>query len=256
MPSCASLKTSSSETLRPERRASASVFRRLARSPASWRARRSFSTTRTSSPASGTPSKPSTSTGWPGIARFILLPMKSCIARTRPKCAPATSASPTRSVPRWIRTVTTGPRPGSSLDSITVPDASAPAFAFSSSRSVTTWIVSSSVSRPSCVFALTSTNSISPPHSDGCRPCWVISVRTRSGCAPSLSILLTATMIGTSAAFAWSIASSVCGLTPSSAATTITARSVTRAPRARIAVNASWPGVSRKVISLPAWRTW
>ena len=58
-------------------------------------------------------------------------------------------------------------------------------------------------------------------------------------------------MIGTSAALAWSIASSVCGLTPSSAATTITARSVTRAPRARIAVNASWPGVSRKVISLP-----
>ena len=51
-------------------------------------------------------------------------PMKSCIARTRPKWAPATSASPTRSVPRWIRTVTTGPRPGSSLDSITVPEAS------------------------------------------------------------------------------------------------------------------------------------
>ena len=102
----------------------------------------------------------------------------------------------------------------------------------------------------------TSTNSISPPHSAGCRPCWVISVRTRSGCAPSLSILLTATTIGTSAALAWSIASSVCGLTPSSAATTITARSVTRAPRARIAVNASWPGVSRKVIALPPWWTW
>ena len=59
-------------------------------------------------------------------------------------------------------------------------------------------------------------------------------------------------MIGTSAARAWSIASSVCGLTPSSAATTITARSVTRAPRARIAVNASWPGVSRKVIVFAA----
>ena len=120
VPSWASLKTSSSETLRPERRASASVFRRLARSPASWRARRSFSTTRTCSPASGTPSKPSTSTGWPGVARLTRAPVKSCIARTRPKCAPATSASPTRSVPRWIRIVTTGPRPGSSLDSITV----------------------------------------------------------------------------------------------------------------------------------------
>src|SRR5207248_2054898 len=106
------------------------------------------------------------------------------------------------------------------------------------------------------VFALTSTNSISPPHSDGCSPRCVISVRTRSGCAPSLSTLFTATIIGTSAARAWSIASSVCGLTPSSAATTITARSVTRAPRARIAVNASCPGVSRKVISLSPWWTW
>ena len=100
------------------------------------------------------------------------------------------------------------------------------------------------------VLAETSTNIVSPPHSSGCRPRLVISVRTRSGCAPSLSILLTATRIGTSAAFAWSIASRVCGFTPSSAATTITAMSVTWAPRARMAVNASWPGVSRKVIGL------
>ena len=84
----------------------------------------------------------------------------------------------------------------------------------------------------------------------------VISVRTRVGSAPSLSILLTATTIGTSAALAWSIASSVCGFTPSSAATTMTAMSVTWAPRARIAVNASWPGVSRKVTSLSLWCTW
>ncbi len=82
------------------------------------------------------------------------------------------------------------------------------------------------------------------------------SVRTRVGSAPSLSILLTATRIGTSAALEWSIASSVCGFTPSSAATTITATSVTFAPRARMAVNASWPGVSRKVIVRPSWLTW
>jgi len=37
-----------------------------------------------------------------------------------------------------------------------------------------------------------------------------------------LSILLTATMIGTPAAFAWWMASIVCGMTPSSAATTRT----------------------------------
>ena len=54
-------------------------------------------------------------------------------------------------------------------------------------------------------------------------------------------------IIGTSAARAWLIASKVCGLTPSSAATTKIATSVTFVPLARIAVNASWPGVSRKV---------
>ena len=58
------------------------------------------------------------------------------------------------------------------------------------------------------------------------------------------SILFSATTIGTSAALAWLIASSVCGITPSSAATTSTAMSVTFAPRARISVKASWPGVS------------
>ena len=38
---------------------------------------------------------------------------------------------------------------------------------------------------------------MSPPHSTGCSPSCVISVRTRVGSAPSLSILLTATIIGT-----------------------------------------------------------
>ena len=56
------------------------------------------------------------------------------------------------------------------------------------------------------------------------------------------STLVIATMIGTSAALAWLMASTVCGMTPSSAATTSTAMSVACAPRARIAVNASWPG--------------
>ena len=45
------------------------------------------------------------------------------------------------------------------------------------------------------------------------------------------------------------MASLVCGMTPSSAATTKTTTSVMFAPRERIALNASWPGVSRKVMS-------
>ena len=134
---------------------------------------------------------------------------------------------------------------------MTTPEASVPGLAFSSSSSATTWIVSSRSSSPCLVFAETSTNSVSPPHSAGWRSRCVSSVRTRVGSAPSLSILLTATTIGTSAARAWSMASSVWGLAPSSAATTMTAMSVTRAPRARMAVNASWPGVSRNVTLLP-----
>ncbi len=80
--------------------------------------------------------------------------------------------------------------------------------------------------------------------------------RTFCGFASGLSILFTATTIGTSAARAWLIDSTVCGMTPSSAATTRTAMSVTFAPRARRAVNASWPGVSRNVIRRPSWSTW
>ena len=65
------------------------------------------------------------------------------------------------------------------------------------------------------------------PTRTGTMPCSTICVRTRCGSASSLSTLLTATTIGTPAAFAWSSASIVCGITPSSAATTSTAMSVT-----------------------------
>ena len=72
----------------------------------------------------------------------------------------------------------------------------------------------------------------------------------------SRSILFTATTIGTSAALAWLMASIVCGITPSSAATTSTTMSVTWAPRARIFVKAAWPGVSMNVIGLPSCSVW
>ena len=106
------------------------------------------------------------------------------------------------------------------------------------------------------VLAETSQKTVSPPHSSGVISIWASSPLTFSGLAPSLSILLIAISIGTSAALAWSIASFVCGITPSSAATTTTTTSVTLAPRARIAVKAAWPGVSRKVIVFSSWWTW
>ena len=79
---------------------------------------------------------------------------------------------------------------------------------------------------------------------------------TRSGLAVGLSILLMATMMETPAALAWLMDSTVWGIMPSSAATTSTAMSVRFAPRARMLVKASWPGVSKKVMVLPFAVTW
>ena len=90
-------------------------------------------------------------------------------------------------------------------------------------------------------------NGESPPYSSGTTDSATSSCLTRSGLASGLSILFTATTIGTPAALAWWMASRVCGITPSSAATTRMTMSVALAPRARIAVKASCPGVSRKV---------
>ena len=159
--------------------------------------------------------------------------------------------SPTWSVPFWIRIVATGPRPLSSFASITRPLALLFAFAFSSNTSAVRVIISKSSSIPSPVLAETGTNTVLPPQSSAIRPYSVSSCFTRSTLAPSLSILLTATITSTSAAFAWLIASIVCGITPSSAATTKTAISVACAPRRRMEVNASWPGVSKNVIFSP-----
>ena len=77
------------------------------------------------------------------------------------------------------------------------------------------------------------------------------SLTTFCGSASGLSILLTATMIGAPAAFACWMLSIVCGITPSSAATTRMTMSVTVAPRVRMALKAAWPGVSRKVTASP-----
>ena len=82
--------------------------------PSCHRARRG-----SSSPASGTASRPSTSTGMEGMASFTSWPWSSNRARTRPQPLPATTGSPTRRVPVSMSAVTTGPRPGSRFDSRT-----------------------------------------------------------------------------------------------------------------------------------------
>ena len=195
------------------------------------------------------------STAVAGSAAFTRLPAALFSARTRPDVRPTVTMSPTFSVPVWTSTVATLPRPLSTFDSMIVPIASRSGFALRSWRSATSRTISIRSSMPVRCFALTGTAMMSPPYSSMSTPLSASSCLTRSGWASGLSILLIATIIGTRAARTWSIASFVCGMTPSSAATTMIAMSVTCAPRARMAVNASWPGVSRKTIRLPLWST-
>src|SRR5574340_954532 len=120
------------------------------------------------------------------------------------------------------------------------PEAGTSAKALRSRISAWRRIFSSNSLMPSRCLADTSAKRTSPPHSSETTPAWDNSRFTRSGLALGLSILLTATTRGTPAALAWLMASVVCSMTPSSAATTSTTRSVTLAPRARMAVKASW----------------
>ena len=117
------------------------------------------------------------------------------------------TVSPTCSVPFCTSTVATGPRPLSSLASSTAPWPGAFGLALSSPMSATSRIISSSSSRFWRFLADTGTVTVVPPHCSGIRPRSASSFITRSGLASGLSILLIATMIGTPAARAWSIAS-------------------------------------------------
>ena len=117
-------------------------------------------------------------------------------------------------------------------------------------------IISRSSFMPIPFLAETSANMVSPPHSSDTSPYSVNDCLIFLGSAVGRSILFMATIMGTFAAFAWFIASTVCGITPSSAATTRTTISVTFAPLALMAVNASCPGVSRNVISPFSRCTW
>ena len=199
----------------------------------------SSSTTVMTSPTPGTLLKPRTSTGVEGVAFFTRLPASLNMALTRPQFSPTTMISPTFKVPELTNTVKRAPRVRSISASITVPSAGLFGSALRSSNSATTIRFSSKSEIPFFSLAETGTLTVSPPQSSTTRPTSANCCFTRSGLAPGLSILLMATTIGTPAARAWSIASRVCGITPSSAATTRTVISVTCAPRARMAVKAS-----------------
>ena len=115
---------------------------------------------------------------------------------------------------------------------------------------------SKSASTPSPETPETGQQMMSPPQSSGVRPRFCSCCLTRSTLAVGLSHLVIATMIWTPAWRQTLMHSSVWGMMPSSAAMMRTAMSVIWAPRARIALKAAWPGVSRKVILRPATSTW
>ena len=170
------------------------------------------------------------------------------MALTLPYEEPQATGCPTLSVPFCTRTVATGPLPLSSCASMMIPLAFLLGLALSSNISAVSSIISRRLSIPSLVRAETGQNTVLPPQSSGISSYSVSSCLTFSMFAEGLSILFTATIISTPAAFAWFIASTVWGMTPSSAATTRIAISVEFAPLIRIAVNASCPGVSMNVI--------
>ena len=148
-------------------------------------------------------------------------------------------ASPTRKVPLWTIKEAIAPLPLLIWASMTMPNAFLLGLARSSNTSASNNIRSKSSSIPLPVSAETPTTPIFPPQSSDIRSSSANCFLTRSGSAAFLSILFKATTIGTLAARAWAMASWVCGMTPSSAATTKTTISVTWAPRARMAVKAS-----------------
>mmetsp|Transcript_27797 Transcript_27797/g.90959 ORF Transcript_27797/g.90959 Transcript_27797/m.90959 type:complete len:371 (+) Transcript_27797:473-1585(+) len=202
-------------------------------------ARSSDGITCRSSPAVGAPLSPAISAGSAGPIRLMALPEPSRRARTLPNVVPTAMASPTLSSPLWRRTLASTPCPRSTRASTTVPTPAPSCWTARSSISASRRSASSSSRKPCPFTAATSTHCTVPPTSSSSTPSATSACRTRCGCAVGRSHLVTAITTGTCAARACASASRVCGMTPSSAATTTTATSVTAAPRARIALNAA-----------------
>ena len=188
-----------------------------------------------------------------GVTKLSSLLFSSIRILAFPNSSPAIIKSPLFNRPSVIKIVATAPFPLSIPDSITTPTALPSLDAFRSKISDCKTMVSNKFSIPSPVFAEILTNRQSPPKSSGTISFAIISFRTFSISDSGLSILFIATMIGTTDALACSIDSTVCGFTPSLAATTRMIISVTLAPRALILLKAACPGVSKNVMEFDLW---
>ena len=160
------------------------------------------------------------STGVEGPPALRGSPRKSRMARTLPLASPATMASPTRMVPRLMRMVATTPRPGSTLDSMTNPLAGASGLALRSATSATRRSMSRKfVEADALLGAGLDEDVVSAPLLGHDAVLGELLLELDVGVR--LVDLVDATTMGTPAALAWSMASTVCGMTPSSAATTM-----------------------------------
>ena len=125
--------------------------------------------------------------------------MSSIKALTFPHSDPDTKISLTFNVPFCTRIVATEPLPFSSLDSITDPLAFLLGLALRLRRSACKWIASSNLSKFVPLVADTSISKTSPLSFSTITSWLSNSFLTLSGSAPGRSILLIATIIGTSA---------------------------------------------------------
>lgn len=211
----------------------------------------SFSDLTTSAilPGSGVSLIHNMSIGSHHVAFVIAFPVQSSILFTLPYVLWTTTISPIFNVPVMIMSEVSIPCFADFFASITTPTAFLLALYFSSNTSACSVIISNKSFIPWPVTADTPIIGVSPPRSSGMisyfhKSAFICSILS----APGLSIFVIATIMGTPDSLAWFMDSMVCGISPSSAATTMTTMSVSFAPLALMVVNNSCPGVSMKVI--------
>ena len=189
------------------------------------------------------------------VAEVILCHFQFCILLIFPVVLYATIVSHILSVPVITIIVETTPCLGSLCASTITQTADLLGLYLRSSISVCKRTVSRSSGIPCPVFDEIPIIGVSPHQSSGVSPYFARSCLMCSIFLPGLSILVIAIIIGTPDSFACQIDSIVCGITLSSAATTIIAIFVSLAHLALKLVNNSCPGVSMKHIFFPSYST-
>ena len=232
------------------RRATGSAARPRARWPWPWQARRATGRVRSVvCPRRPTPPRNAALRGRCPTARFC-----ACRLRTRARWVPGTScnSSPTFTVPACTVPVTTVPTP-SSVNARSTARRKASAARACEPVSFAAWNRASfKAARPSPVWADTG-NMVTPANGVGASK-----ARTSSttACTRALSARSHLVMATTPRAMPSSDStarcSCVCGITPSSAATRSSAKSMPVAPASMVCTRRSWPGTSMKPMRAPS----